>query len=161
MYNSPVLFDASPALTTQLVPNAYFKKAAIITDQAQHSAVSALIEKLYDTPHDVHVFKDAEQARAFIVAQKMGTHFYVVANWDEATTIFTTAVEEGVSEAEIQVQLRDDVKKYIYCMKCFTSSEILKEAVNVQCACGAHLEVGPFYSKVRQGYIGYPFIPEA
>lgn len=160
MYNSPVLFDASSVLTDELIPNAYFTKAAIITDTPQEMRITRLQEALYDTPMQYHVLNTSAELRKFISSQKMGTSFYVLASWENAVEIFDAAVEEGVSEVEIQVKLRDEPKRYVYCMKCFTSSEIARDAKKVQCSCGIHLEIGPFYSKVRQGYIGYPFVPE-
>lgn len=160
MYNSPVLFYESETITEQLTPNSHFVKAAIICDEAFSSHVEAFEKSFYDTPVQTHFYKELTNVRQFIAAQKMGTCFYVVGKWDDVVTIFTTAVEEGVSEAEIQVKIVDAKRKYVYCMKCFTSSEVNPEAENVQCACGAHLNVGPFYSKVRKGYIGYPFVPE-
>ena len=44
-------------------------------------------------------------------------------------------------------------------MKCFEVSEVEEEAKIAECDhCSASLEIGPFYSIVREGYIGYPFI---
>lgn len=160
MYNSPVLFYESETITNQLTPNAHFVKAAIICDEAFASDVEGLKKSFYDTPVETLFYQDTTKIREFIAAQKMGTCFYLLGKWDDLVEIFTIAVEEGVSEAEIQVKIIGGKRKYVYCMKCFTPSEIDPEAENVQCACGAHLNVGPFYSKVRKGYIGYPFVPE-
>lgn len=160
MYNSPVLFYESITLTNQLAPNTHFVKAAIICDATYKDEVVELQKSFYDTPVETFFYTDPTTVRDFITAQKMGTCFYLLGKWDEAVTIFAVAVEEGVSEAEIQVKIIGDKRKYVYCMKCFTPSEIDQNAKTVQCNCGAHLEVGPFYSKVRQGYIGYPFVPE-
>ena len=160
MYKSPVLFFESETLTAQLQPNTYFVKAAIICDEAYKEQIGQLTNQFYDTPVETFFYTSVEGVRQFIASQKMGTCFYLLGNWDEAAEIFATAVSEGVSEEEIQVQIVGPKRKYIYCMKCFTPSEIDPVAENVQCGCGAHLNVGPFYSKVRKGYIGYPFIPE-
>ena len=160
MYNSPVLFYESVTLTDQLAPNAHFVKAAIICDAVYKDEIVELQKSFYDTPVETVLYTDPLAVREFIAAQKMGTCFYLLGKWDDAAEIFSIAVEEGVSEAEIQVKIIGEKRKYIYCMKCFTSSEIDQHAETVQCNCGAHLNVGPFYSKVRQGYIGYPFIPE-
>ncbi|MDM5334950.1 hypothetical protein QUF56_17270 [Ureibacillus composti] len=161
MYNSPVLFFESVTLTEKLSPKTHFVKAAIICDEAYKEEAQQLQAQLYDTPSDTLIFENTADVRKFIVEQKMGTCFYIVANWDDAVTIFSTAVEEGVSEEELQVKIIGEKRKYVYCMKCFTPSEIDTQAEQVQCGCGAHLNVGPFYSKVRKGYIGYPFVPEA
>lgn len=160
MYNSPVLFYESVALTEKLSPKTHFVKAAIICHEAYKEEAQQLQAQLYDTPSATFLFKDTALVRDFIVGQKMGTCFYIVANWDDAAKIFSTAVEEGLSEEELQVKIIGEKRKYIYCMKCFNASEIDTHAEKVQCGCGAHLEVGPFYSKVRKGYIGYPFAPE-
>lgn len=161
MYNSPVLFFESPSLTAQLSPKTHFVKAAIIYDEAYVAEAQQLQAQFYDTPVVQHPFKDTEALRDFIVQQTMGTCFYVVAQWEDAVNIFATAIDEGVSEEELQVKVIGDKRKDVYCMKCFTPSEIDPQATHVQCSCGAHLEVGPYYSKVRKGYIGYPFSPEA
>ena len=160
MYNSPVLFYESPTLTDKLTPNAHFVKAAIICDEAFKEQAVALQKSFYDTPVETFFYAEPGGVRDFITAQKMGTCFYLIGRWEEAEAIFAAGVEEGVSEAEIQVKIIGDKRKYIYCMKCFTPSEIDPGAEAVQCQCGAHLNVGPFYSKVRGGYIGYPFVPE-
>ncbi|MDN4493063.1 hypothetical protein [Ureibacillus aquaedulcis] len=160
MYNSPVLFFESATLTEKLSPKTHFVKAAIICDEAYKEEAQQLQAQLFDTPSATFLFKDTANVRDFIVEQKMGTCFYIAANWDDAAAIFSTAVEEGLSEEELQVKIIGEKRKYIYCMKCFTASEIDTQATHVQCGCGAHLEVGPFYSKVRKGYIGYPFVPK-
>ena len=160
MHHSPVLYYESPNLTEVLKPNSYFVKAAIICDEAFKDQVDILQKSFYDTPVETYFFKSIEGIREFISAQKMGTCLYLLAKWDDATEISAIAVEEGVSEEELQIQIVGSKRKYVYCMKCYVASEVDPMAENVQCGCGAHLNVGPFFSKVRKGYIGYPFIPE-
>ena len=160
MHHSPVLFFESPNLTEQLKLNSNFVKAAVICHESFKDEAEQLCQSFYDIPVQMFFFSSVEGIRTFITAQKMGTCFYLLANWDDAAKISAIAVEEGVSEEELQIKVIGPKRKYIYCMKCFTSSEIDAVAEEVQCNCGVHLNVGPFYSKVRKGYIGYPFIPE-
>ena len=161
MYNNPVLFFESVTLTENLTPNAHYVKAAIICDEKYKEEANALEKSFYDTPVEALYYTDPAQVHEFIISQKMGTCFYLIGEWDDAVQIFTAGVAEGISEDEIQVKIIGEKRKYVYCMKCFTPSEIDPKAKTVQCSCSAHLEVGPFYSKVRKGYIGYPFVPES
>ncbi|GEK32794.1 hypothetical protein [Kurthia sibirica] len=159
MYNSPVLFFESTTLVEILSPKTHFVRAAIICPESYKEYALELQRKFHDTAADIHYYSEPTQTREFIASQKMGVCFYVIGEWQPTATIFTIAVEEGVSEAELQVKIIGDKEKFVYCMKCFKDSQIPVDAKKVQCPCGAHLEVGPFYSIVRKGYIGYPFIP--
>ena len=162
MYSRPVLFDQSPTVADafSLLPGR--KKIAVLFDESGRQQAEALLENKDTVPAvSLLVSEDtpSQQISEFIVSQKMGTQICIIAEWDTAYRIFSLTVAEGASEEEIQTLIIDQKKRFIYCMKCFNTSEIPINESAVQCQCSAHLEVGPFFSKLRKGYIGYPFIP--
>lgn len=159
MYNSPVLFWESKTLVDTLVPKKNFVKAAIIYSEKYKEYALELKREFVDIPVETKVYSDPSVTREFIASQKMGVCFYLIGDWQATSVVFSIAVEEGVSEEELQVKIIGNKEKFVYCMKCFKESKIPEDAKKVQCKCGAHLEVGPFYSVVRKGYIGYPFLP--
>lgn len=108
---------------------------------------------------EVMIPEKKEIIRQFIQSQTIGTHIFVLAPWDTASMVFDVCIEEGMSEEELQIQIIGDKKRKVYCMKCYQLHEVKLEATTTQCSCGAHLTVGPFFSALRQGYIGYPFQP--
>lgn len=162
MYSRPVLFDQSPTLVEEFSLLQGRTKIAVLFDENGRSQAESWVEAAGSIPAvSMQVTEETtDQAISdFIVSQKMGTQLCIAAEWDLASRLFSLAVAEGASEEEIQTNIAGDKKRFVYCMKCFNASEIPLEEPAVQCGCGAHLEVGPFFSKVRKGYIGYPFIP--
>jgi len=162
MYSRPVLFDQSPTLVDafSLLPGR--TKIAVLFDESGRQEAEALLQKADQVPAvslEVSEETSSRQISEFVASQKMGTQICIVARWDAAYRIFSLVVDEGAWEEEIQTLVTDQKKRFIYCMKCFTTAEIPLNESTVECQCSAHLEVGPFFSKLRKGYIGYPFIP--
>ncbi|MEK4027175.1 MULTISPECIES: hypothetical protein [Bacillaceae] len=163
MYNSPVFFDRSEAIVEKFSIQPERRKYLIVFDQkADHELKHFLnyIEQEVDyETFEMAEERDREEIQEVLLNQKMGTQLYIATDWDNAEAVFTAAIEAGFTEEEIQVVVYGPKRRYVYCMKCYSLSEI-DEAPEVQCShCDAHMEVGPFFSKVRKGYIGYPFIP--
>ncbi|MBX0315233.1 hypothetical protein [Planococcus glaciei] len=162
MYSRPVLFDQSPTLADEFSLLQGRTKIAVVFDESGKRLAESLLQKAENIPAAALLVSDSTPSQAiseFVASQKMGTQICIVSQWDTAYRIFSLTVDEGASEEEIQTLIVDQKKRFIYCMKCFSTSEIPSNEAAVQCQCGAHLEVGPFFSKVRKGYIGYPFIP--
>ncbi|WKA59361.1 hypothetical protein QWY16_04185 [Planococcus shenhongbingii] len=162
MYSRPVLFDQSPTLADKFSLLQGRTKIAVLFDESGKWQAEDLLEKVGNIPATALLISESTSSQTiseFIVSQKMGTQLCIIAEWDTAYRIFSAAVDEGASEEEIQTLIIGQKKRFIYCMKCFSTSEIPVNESAVQCQCSAHLEVGPFFSKFRKGYIGYPFIP--
>ncbi|WP_042352623.1 hypothetical protein [Bacillus massiliigorillae] len=162
-YKSPVLYDGSESIVEQFSKVERKRKCLIITDSAMNEAVGRFQSEInQEVPYELFIMNgkaDEAKAKEVLAQQKMGTQLYIASTWENAKIIFPLAIEVGYSEEEIQLAVDGEKERHIYCMKCFTLSSI-KDEKEVQCAqCHAHLEVGPFFSKVRKGYIGYPFIP--
>ncbi|KAB7704470.1 hypothetical protein F9802_17430 [Bacillus aerolatus] len=164
MYNSPVLYDQSETIKEELTFNDKRRKHLIIYDQKAVSDIKQVLakdsqEELEYEHFEIEKSVNLQDLRTLLYSQKIGTHLYIASDWDHAVTVFTEAVEAGFTEDEIQTIIYGPKRRYIYCMKCYNTSEINYDD-EVQCThCDAHMEVGPFFSKVRKGYIGYPFIP--
>ncbi|TQR16151.1 hypothetical protein [Psychrobacillus soli] len=162
MYNRPVLFDQSTSLVKEFSLLQERSKIAVMFDESGKLQAEAFLKEVNNLPTSsllVTEWLQDETIREFISSQKIGTQIYIAAKWDTACKIFSMSVEEGASEEEIQTFITDEKKRYVYCMKCFNASEISLDEQTVKCSCGTHLEVGSFFSVVRKGYIGYPFIP--
>ena len=163
MYNSPVFFDQSETIVEKFSMQPERRKYLIVSDQKADGEVKHFLNYI-EQEVDYETFGIEEERtmkgiREVLLRQKMGTQLYIAANWNNAEAVFMEAVEAGFTEEEIQVVVYGPKRRYVYCMKCYSLSEI-DEAPEVQCShCEAHMEVGPFFSKVRKGYIGYPFIP--
>ncbi|GIN89255.1 hypothetical protein J6TS1_11910 [Siminovitchia terrae] len=162
MYSSPVLYDQSETLKDELTFNNKRRKHLIVYDQ---KAAEDIIQTLDNHSHDqyealeIRDSTNLQDLRVLLYSQKMGTQLYIASDWDHAVTVFTEAVEAGFTEDEIQVIIYGPTKRYVYCVKCYNTSETTYDD-EVQCPhCSIHMEVGPFFSKVRKGYIGYPFNP--
>ncbi|MFE4811900.1 hypothetical protein ACFQ9Y_12135 [Peribacillus simplex] len=163
MYNSPVLFDKSITIVNQFTPRNERRKFVVISDHAGYEKAKSFTSELASTvPFEwlsINGMEDKEDIKRVILTQKMGTQFYIAAAWNNAVMIFSLGVEAGLSEAEIQTVIIGPKRRYVYCMKCFEVSEVAEESEIAECDhCRANLEIGPFYSIVREGYIGYPFI---
>lgn len=164
MYNSPVLFDKSVTIVNQFTPRNERRKFVVISDQAGYEKAKSFTSEIAGTVPveylSINGMQDKEEIKRFILSQKMGTQFYIAVAWNNAVMVFSLGVEAGLSEAEIQTVIIGPKRRYVYCMKCFEVSEVEEEAEIAECDhCRASLEIGPFYSIVREGYIGYPFIP--
>ncbi|MEK4231398.1 hypothetical protein [Solibacillus sp. FSL H8-0538] len=161
MYNRPVLFDKSPTIVEEFTIESNRRKIAVLFDRSgkeQAGAIQVHPECTSIATYEVRDIEQEDVIRQFIVKQTMGTQFYIAASWDIAVKLFDLCTLEGLSESEIQTYVTSGKKRSMYCMKCYNTSEIPFTSP-VQCCCGAHLEVGPYYSKIRKGYIGYPFVP--
>ncbi|MFK2825550.1 dimethylamine monooxygenase subunit DmmA family protein [Bacillus sp. B190/17] len=164
MYNSPVLYDQSETIKETITFNNKRKKHLIIYDQKAVSDVKQVLAADSQEALEYEHFEmgdsiNLQDLRTLLYSQKMGTHLYIASDWDHAVTAFTEAIEAGFTEDEIQTIIYGPKRRYIYCMKCYQTSETSYDD-EVQCThCDAYMEVGPFFSKVRKGYIGYPFIP--
>ncbi|MFD6210249.1 hypothetical protein [Peribacillus sp. NPDC060253] len=165
MYNSPVLFDKSVTIVNHFTPRNERRKFVVISDPAGYEKVknftSEIAGKVPVECLSINGMDDKEEIKRFILSQKMGTQFYIAAAWNNAVMVFSLGVEAGLSEDEIQTVIIGPKRRYVYCMKCFEVSEVAEEAIAECDHCSARLEIGPFYSIVREGYIGYPFIPVA
>lgn len=162
MYSRPVLCDHSPTLVEEFSLLEGRTKIAVLFDESGRQQATSWVEATGSIPTVSMEITDETTDRAiseFVVSQKMGTQLCIVSEWDAAYRLFSLATDEGASEEEIQTRITDEKKRFVYCMKCFEASEIPLDEPTVQCSCGVHLEVGPFFSKLRKGYIGYPFIP--
>lgn len=162
VHTSPSLFDQSVTLKDSFTLHPRRNKNLIIAERGLESEISEFLAEMEqkDIAHELYESSDLETMAAFLKQQKMGTQLYIVATWDPAEIIFEAAIIAGFTEDEIETKIIGEKKRYVYCMKCFERSEVHVEDKEVQCpTCSAMLEVGPFYSKVRKGNIGYPFKP--
>lgn len=162
VHTSPVLFDQSITIkeSFKLQPNR--KKNIVITEQGNESEVTEFLAEMKqkDIGYELVEASDLEAMVSFLKKQTMGTQLYIVSTWDTAMVIFEAAVIAGFTEDEIETMIIGKKKRYVYCMKCFERHEVNLDAKETQCpSCDAMLEVGPFFSKVRKGNIGYPFKP--
>jgi len=162
LYSSPVLFDQSETIKDGLTFNNKRKKHLIIYDQKAAEDVKLTLQTAsHEEVETLEIIDsiDLQQLRVLLYSQKMGTQLYIASDWDHAVTVFTEAVEAGFTEDEIHVIVYGPTKRYVYCVKCYNTSETTYDD-EVQCPhCSIHMEIGPFFSKVRKGYIGYPFNP--
>ncbi|WP_312470242.1 dimethylamine monooxygenase subunit DmmA family protein [Neobacillus sp.] len=165
VYNSPVLFDKSETIVEKITVRQDRRKLLII------SAVPKKAETIEQFIHEINDQKEYElmeineelqlkNVSEVLDRQKMGTQLYISAKWDDAVTIFTAAIEAGFSEDEIQTLISGKKKRYIYCLKCYHLQEAVAEDTDTICHhCQISLEIGPFFSRERKGYIGYPYNP--
>lgn len=163
MYNSPVLFDRSETIVDKFSIKLGKRKYLILSDTKEAKEVKDFIHQIesqmeYESV-EINGASELEKLGEVLFRQKIGTHLYIYATWDNAVTIFAAAVEAGFTVEEIQTVIKGPKKRYVYCMKCYSLNE-MKEEKEVRCShCDAMMTIGPFFSKVRKGYIGYPFIP--
>ena len=165
VYNSPVLFDQSETIVESFTVRQDRRKLLII------SAVSKDTDIIKPFINDINGLKEYEliemnaelqfeNISEILDRQKMGTQLYISAKWDEAVTIFTAAIEAGFSEDEIQTRISGEKRRYVYCLKCYHLQEVEAEETDTICHhCQISLEIGPFFSRERKGYIGYPYNP--
>jgi len=181
LYNSPRLFDRSSCLVESFSHNEKKHRFVFFTTLSGLKKAEALIQTFGKT-YELYVVHETEQtlsaegvekdcvthlsAQDFLhnVAgimkkQKIGTQLYIAADWEMAKEIFTTAIEAGFLEEEIQVYVVGEKERHTYCPSCYTLTPIQAEDEEVRCpSCNVMLVVSPFYSKVRNGYLGYPYV---
>ncbi len=165
VYNSPVLFDKSATMVEKFTVRQKRRKLLIISTLPREAG---LIQQLLDESNgqqqyeliEIHDEFSLKNIGDVLNRQKMGTQLYILAPWDEAVTIFTEAIEAGFSEDEIQTHILGEKKRYVYCMKCYHLQEVEVDETDTICYhCQISLEIGPFFSRERKGYIGYPYNP--
>lgn len=165
VYNSPVLFDKSETIVEQFTVRQDRRKLLIISAEPKETdSVQQFINKLNSQKeYELIEINDEFQIKnisGVFNRQKMGTQLYISAKWDDAVTIFTAAIESGFSEDEIQTLVSGDKRRYVYCIKCYHLQEVDAEDTATICYhCQISLEIGPYFSRERKGYIGYPYNP--
>lgn len=162
VHTSPSLYDQSVTLKDSFTLHPRRNKNIIVAERGLEGEISEFLTELGQKgiAHELYESSDLEQMAAFLKEQTMGTQLYIVATWDVAAAIFEAAIIAGFTEDEIETKIIGKKKRFVYCMKCFDLTEVRVEDKEVECpSCSAMLEVGPFYSKVRKGNIGYPFKP--
>ena len=165
VYNSPVLFDNSETIVEFFSARNGRRKHLIITSETNEAdSVASLLNQLNEQ-QDYELIQIAkniklENISELLESQKMGTQLYISAKWDDAVTIFIEAIEAGFSQDEIQTFILGEKRRYVYCLKCYHLQEVKAEETDTICLhCQISLEIGPFYSRERKGYIGYPYNP--
>lgn len=165
VYNSPILFDKSETIVENFSVRQDRRKLLIIsaepkkTDSIQQFINEINSQKEFELieMNDEYQLKNISEV---LDRQKMGTQLYISAKWEDAITIFTAAIEAGFSEDEIQTLIFGEKRRYVYCIKCYHLQEVDAEDTDTICNhCQISLEIGPFFSKERKGYIGYPYNP--
>lgn len=164
-YNNPVLFDKSETIVEKFTVRHDRRKLLIISAEPKEAnIVQQFINEINgQKEYELIEINDELQIKnisKILDRQKMGTQLYMLANWDDAVTLFAAASEAGFSEDEIQTLISGDKKRYVYCIKCYHLQEIEVEETETICYhCQISLEIGPFFSRERKGYIGYPYNP--
>ena len=165
VYNSPVLFDKSETIVEKFTVRWDRRKLLIISTEPKEADI---IEQFIN---DINGLKDYEliemkdelqlkNISEVLDRQKMGTQLYISAKWDDAVTIFMAAIEAGFSEDEIQTLISGEKRRFVYCIKCYHLQEVEADETDTICYhCQISLEIGPFFSRERKGYIGYPYNP--
>lgn len=165
VYNSPVLFDKSETITEKFSHRNKRRKYLIIsTEPKQAESIQPFIYEINGkTEYEIIEIQDELELKNIgevLDRQKMGTELFISAKWDDAERIFTAAIEAGFSDNEIQTLILGEKRRYVYCLKCYHLQEVAAEATDTMCHhCQISLEIGPFFSRERKGYIGYPYNP--
>lgn len=165
VYNSPVLFDKSETIVEKFTVIHDRRKLLIISAEPKEAnTIQQFINEINSQKeYELIEINDRLQVKnisEILDRQKMGTQLYISAKWDDAVTIFTAAIKAGFSEEEIQTLIFDEMRRYVYCMKCYHLQKVAAEDTDTICYhCQVSLEIGPFFSRERKGYIGYPYNP--
>jgi len=165
VYNSPVLFDKSETIVEKFTVRWDRRKLLIISAEPKEAdIIEQFINDINGLKEYEHIeMKDELQLKNIsevLDRQKMGTQLYISAKWDDAVTIFMAAIEAGFSEDEIQTLISGEKRRFVYCIKCYHLQEVEAEETDTICYhCQISLEIGPFFSRERKGYIGYPYNP--
>ncbi|WHY79503.1 dimethylamine monooxygenase subunit DmmA family protein [Neobacillus sp. WH10] len=165
VYNSPVLFEKSETIVEKFTIRWDRRKLLIISAEPKEAdIIEQFINDLNGLKeYELIEMKDELQFKNIsevLDRQKMGTQLYISAKWDDAVTIFTAAIDAGFSEDEIQTLISGKKRRYVYCIKCYHLQEVEAEDTDTICYhCQISLQIGPFFSRERKGYIGYPYNP--
>ncbi|MEH7110280.1 dimethylamine monooxygenase subunit DmmA family protein [Bacillus sp. JJ1764] len=165
VYNNPVLYDQSETIVEHFKIKQDRRKLLIISaDPDQANTVQNFINEIIgQKEYELIEMNDVVQlhdTKKILECQKMGTQLYISAKWNDAATIFSAAIEAGFSGDEIQTLISGEKRRYVYCMKCYHLQEVQpKETETICYHCQISLEIGPFFSRERKGYIGYPYNP--
>lgn len=161
VHTNPSLYDKSVTLKNTFTLHPRRNKNIFLIEAGLEGEIVNFVEEVKQAEADYQIYESGnlDSMVTLLQAQTIGTQLYIVANWDAAEVIFKAAIDAGFTEDEIQVRIIGEKKRYVYCMKCFQLNEAHPTDKQIQCKCSAMLEVGPFYSKVRKGNIGYPFKP--
>lgn len=165
VYNSPVLFDQSETIVEEFTVRHDRRKLLIISaEQREAGSIQQFTNEINGLKeYELIEITDELQLkniRKVLDRQKMGTQLYISAKWDDAVPIFSAAIEAGFSEDEIQTLISGEKRRYVYCIKCYHLQEVEAEETDMICYhCQISLEIGPFFSRERKGYIGYPYNP--
>lgn len=165
VYSSPVLFDQSQTIVEKFTVREDRRKLLIISAEPKEAELVKLFMNQINCQKEYELIETTDEFQLKKISevfdrQKMGTQLYISAKWDDAAAIFTEAVEAGFSEDEIQTLISGKKKRYVYCIKCFHLQEVEAEETDTICHhCQISLEIGPFFSRERKGYIGYPYNP--
>lgn len=165
VYNSPVLFEKSETIVEKFTVRWDRRKLLIISAEPKEAdIIEQIINDLNGLKeYELIEMKDELQFKNIsevLDRQKMGTQLYISAKWDDAVTIFMAAIDAGFSEDEIQTLISGKKRRYVYCIKCYHLQEVEAEDTDTICYhCQISLEIGPFFSRERKGYIGYPYNP--
>jgi NADH pyrophosphatase NudC (nudix superfamily) len=165
VYSNPVLFDKSKTIVAKFTVRQDRRKVLIISaDPKESDTIQQFVDEINgQKEYELIEMNDEWQVMTIskvLDRQKMGTQLYLSAKWDDAVTIFNAAIEAGFSEDEIQTVILGVKKRYVYCIKCYHLQEAAEEETDTICHhCQISLEIGPFFSRERKGYIGYPYNP--
>ena len=165
VYNSPVLFDQSETIVEKFAIRHDRRKLLIISAEPREAGIIQQFTKEINDQKEYELIEINDELQLKNISdvldrQKMGTQLYISAKWEDAVPIFSSAIEAGFSEDEIQTLISGEKRRYVYCMKCYHLQEVEpKETDTICCHCQISLEIGPFFSIERKGYIGYPYNP--
>lgn len=165
VHTDPLLFNKSESLKDAFTLYPAKRKYLVVYEQGLEQEIINLLEsskhagveqELYEINEKINLEKITE----LFSKQKMGTQLYISSTWDTAVKIFEEAIKAGFTEEEMELVIAGPKRRYVYCMKCFELNEIDIKEKEVECSsCEIMLSVGPFFSRARKGYIGYPFKP--
>jgi hypothetical protein len=165
VYSNPILFDKSKTIVEKFTVRPKSRKLLILSAEPKEAGkIQPFIDEIKgQKEYEWIVLDDELQVKTIneiLNHQVMGTQLYISARWDAAVTIFNAAIDAGFSEDEIQVHISGEKKRYVYCIKCYHLQEAVTEETDTICHhCQISLEIGPFFSRERKGYIGYPYNP--
>lgn len=178
LYNSPRLYDQSKTIVESFRVNDSKRRFILIADQDGAGKVNEFLPSLkkdmyhfyavgdIDCNSSLHTTPISQQdfetkLSDLLTKQKVGTQLYIAGKWEFVEKVFTDAVTAGFLEEEIQVYIHGSKECYTYCPSCYTLSAIHPEDEESQCpSCGVMLVISKHYSRVRKGYLGYPYVKQ-
>ena len=177
LYNSPKLFDRSDCIVESFSINEKKQRYVLFSTFTGLEIMKAFIptfEKKYEwyvmldhnqaspnetSKQDRITYLPIEKTADIMKKQKVGTQLYIAGDWKMVKEAFTFAIEAGFIEEEIQVYIVGEKERHTYCPSCYTLTAIQEEEEEFRCpSCNVMLVISPFYSKVRDGYLGYPYV---